>query len=228
MIDPAIVAAGFVLGGVIGLTGMGGGALLTPLLVGVFHIPPGLAVASDLVASALMKPFGAAIHLRSRTADISVVRWLVVGSVPTAFAAPILAGQLFGHGLDEQVLRLVIGVMVVLSSLLGLVRTAWTIRERRRGAAPTREPRRAAICALGAVAGLLVGLTSVGSGSLVSAGLVLLVVRPRTSAVYRRVHGVAGGAAGTASYWMYLVVSGGAVRHVVGGSRHGRRSGSHH
>lgn len=174
MIDYAIIAAGFVLGGIIGLTGMGGGALLTPLLVGVFHVPPGLAIASDLVASALMKPFGAAIHLRSKTADLEVVRWLVIGSVPTAFAAPVVAHLVFEDAIDEKALRAVIGVMVVLSALLGLLRTAWSIRPRTTPPR-TRVPTASAVCALAAVAGVLVGLTSVGSGSIVSAGLVLLL-----------------------------------------------------
>ena len=177
MIDYAIIAAGFVLGGVIGAPPPMPVSPMTPLLVGVFHVPPALAIASDLVASALMKPFGAAIHLRSKTADLKVVRWLVAGSVPTAFAAPVVAHLAFEDAIDEQTLRAVIGVMVVLSAVLGLVRAAWVFHRpgRTRVLDQSRLPSRVAVCALGAVAGVLVGLTSVGSGSIVSAGLVLLV-----------------------------------------------------
>lgn len=173
MVDPALAAAALVLGCVIGLTGMGGGALMTPILVGLFGVPPGVAVASDLVASAVMKPAGAAVHLRSRNADLVLTRWLVIGSVPPAFLAPIIAYHVFG-GVDDSTLRVVIGAVVLASSALGLLRAYLTYRRPRREPQSARRYDQVALVILGAVAGTLVGLTSVGSGSLVAAGLVML------------------------------------------------------
>ena len=83
--------AGFGVGIVVGLTGMGGGALMTPILVLLFGVPPLAAVSSDLAASAVMKPFGGWVHARRGTVNWPLVRWLCVGSVPAAFLG-------VGHG----------------------------------------------------------------------------------------------------------------------------------
>ena len=83
-IDLGIACAGLIVGFVVGLTGMGGGALMTPLLVLVFKVQPLAAVSSDLVASFVMKPIGAGVHLRRGTVNLQLVKWLVIGSVPTA------------------------------------------------------------------------------------------------------------------------------------------------
>jgi hypothetical protein len=77
-----IAAAGIVVGFVIGLTGMGGGALMTPMLVILFHITPSAAISSDVVASFVLKPIGGGVHIRRRTVNWTLVRWLSVGSVP--------------------------------------------------------------------------------------------------------------------------------------------------
>ena len=77
-IDPMMVLASFGIGIVVGLTGMGGGALMTPVLVLFFGIPPLTAVSSDLVAAAVMKPVGSFVHLRRGTVSLGLVKWLVV------------------------------------------------------------------------------------------------------------------------------------------------------
>ena len=84
-IDPLLALASFGIGIVVGLTGMGGGALMTPVLVLFFNVPPLAAVSSDLVASAVMKPVGCVVHLRRGTVNLALVKWLCVGSVPAAF-----------------------------------------------------------------------------------------------------------------------------------------------
>src|SRR5438105_15033047 len=78
-------AAGLIVGFVIGLTGMGGGALMTPVLVLVFGVNPGTAVSADVVTSLVLKPFGGSIHVRRRTVNWSLVRWLIIGSFPCAY-----------------------------------------------------------------------------------------------------------------------------------------------
>src|ERR671932_2684316 len=92
--DLTLASAGFGVGTVVGLTGMGGGALMTPVLVLFFHVPPLAAVSSDLVASAVMKPVGSLVHLRRGTVHGGLVRWLCVGSIPGAFSGVIIARSL--------------------------------------------------------------------------------------------------------------------------------------
>ncbi|MDX6211205.1 MAG: uncharacterized protein QOF82_292, partial [Frankiales bacterium] len=90
-IDPYLVLAGLVVGSIVGLTGMGGGALMTPILVLLFHIQPLAAISSDLVASVVMKPFGSAVHLKHGTVHRGVVRWLAMGSIPGALAGVLIS-----------------------------------------------------------------------------------------------------------------------------------------
>src|SRR6266536_409119 len=99
--SPTLTAASFVVAVVVGLTGMGGGALMTPMLVFFFGVPPLTAVGSDLVVSAVTKPFGAFVHVRRRTADLRLAAWLCLGSVPAAFSGVYLA-RLFGRGASLQ------------------------------------------------------------------------------------------------------------------------------
>src|SRR4051794_32196816 len=85
LLDPGLLVGGLCVGVIVGLTGMGGGALMTPMLVFLFKIDPLVAVASDLVTSLFMKPAGAIVHLRRGTVNLKIVLWLAVGSVPAAF-----------------------------------------------------------------------------------------------------------------------------------------------
>ncbi len=80
--SPTLTAASFAVAVVVGLTGMGGGALMTPILVFFFGIPPLTAVGSDLVVSAVTKPFGAVVHLRRGTVNLPIAGWMCIGSVP--------------------------------------------------------------------------------------------------------------------------------------------------
>src|SRR2546429_4964278 len=93
--DPVMALAGFGVGVVVGMTGMGGGALMTPILVLVFGVAPLAAVSSDLAASAVMKPFGGFVHARRGTVNWPLVGWLCLGSVPSAFVG-VLAIRLLG------------------------------------------------------------------------------------------------------------------------------------
>ncbi|HEV8174213.1 MAG TPA: sulfite exporter TauE/SafE family protein, partial [Actinoplanes sp.] len=88
--DLTLALAGFGVGIIVGMTGMGGGALMTPILVLVFGIPPVAAVSSDLAASAVMKPFGGWVHARRGTVNWRLVGWLCAGSVPSAFLGVLL------------------------------------------------------------------------------------------------------------------------------------------
>src|SRR5436305_6187663 len=94
--------AGAIVGFVIGLTGMGGGALMTPVLVIFFNINPAAAVSSDIVTSLVLKPFGGSVHVRRGTVNWRLVRWLMIGSIPMAFlGAYILDQHVSKHGGDS-------------------------------------------------------------------------------------------------------------------------------
>ena len=84
-IDPYVVLGSAVIGLLVGMTGAGGGALMTPMLILLFGVTPSAAISSDLVAAVLMRPVGAAVHARARTVNWRLVRWMVTGSVPAAF-----------------------------------------------------------------------------------------------------------------------------------------------
>jgi uncharacterized membrane protein YfcA len=180
-VDLTLALAGLGVGVIVGLTGMGGGALMTPILVLVFGVPPIAAVSSDLAASAVMKPFGGYVHARRGTVNWAMVGWLCAGSVPSAFLGVLLLRLL---GDDESVqhwIRIALGVALVLAAA-GLVVKAWTSRGRPASATGARvrvKPLPTAL--LGAAGGLVVGLTSVGSGSLIIVALLAMYPRLRAN-----------------------------------------------
>lgn len=183
--DWALAAAGLGVGIVVGLTGMGGGALMTPILVLFFGVPPLTAVSSDLVASAVMKPVGSAVHIRRGRVDWRLVRWLCLGSVPAAFAGVLVSKALGSGARVQEVVQIALGVALLLA-VVGLVLRAY-LRLRDEGsdapgdATVTRVTvRPLATVVLGAVGGLVVGMTSVGSGSLIIVALLALypMLRP--------------------------------------------------
>src|SRR4051794_20620447 len=121
-IDPLLSLASFGIGIVVGLTGMGGGALMTPVLVLFFSVPPLTAVSSDLVASAAMKPVGSFVHLRRGTVHLGLVKWLCIGSIPGAFSGVLIARSLGGGEDVQHVVRIALGVALLLAAAGLIVR----------------------------------------------------------------------------------------------------------
>ena len=186
--DIGLAIAGLFVGVVVGLTGMGGGALMTPVLVLFFNVPPLTAVSSDLVASFFMKPFGAFVHLRRGTVNLKLVGWLCLGSVPSAFAGVFVLRLLGGNSASLQDgVKKALGIALLIAAA-GLIAKAYlTLIERTRAtetgeADPERAPitapnitiRPIPTVAIGAIGGLVVGMTSVGSGSLIIIALIAL------------------------------------------------------
>jgi uncharacterized protein len=181
----SLVAGGLVVGTVVGLTGMGGGALMTPMLVFLFKIDALTAISSDIVVSLFMKPAGAVVHLKRRTVNLRLVGWLCVGSVPAAFCGVFLIRALPHQDQLDTILRKILGVALLVAAL-GLVVRAVLQMLRKRSAlgegpavvthAPEVVVRRVPTVVLGAVAGLLVGMTSVGAGSVII--VILLLMHP--------------------------------------------------
>src|SRR3954447_21738687 len=121
-VDPALSVAGLVVGVVVGLTGMGGGALMTPILVLFFHTSPSAAVSSDLVTSLLMKPVGGAVHWRRATVHKGIVRHLLVGAVPAAFAGVFVLNALGDGEVLQDRIKLGLGAALLLAFLAMVLR----------------------------------------------------------------------------------------------------------
>lgn len=185
MFDPGLSLSGFVVGALVGLTGVGGGAIMTPLLILLFGIQPTHAVGTDLAYATITKIFGSMSYMRRGQVNFPYIRWLVVGSVPTSLLAVlVLLPWLTAQGIDVEgliarvlgVMLLIVGVVSLLEHSLfnGQLRDSRWIRNRH---VQTRfkEP---ILVAGGAVIGLGVGLTSVGSGSMLMAILLLVSELP--------------------------------------------------
>jgi len=182
--DPLIALGGLLVGFTVGLTGMGGGALMTPMLVLLFHVNPLAAVSSDIVASVVMKPIGGSVHLRRGTVHRGIVGWLMLGSIPSAFAGVLLLKTLgSGTNLDHKLKIMLGGALLVAATAM----TAKLLLQARRHTASVG-PEEISVrvlptIAVGAAGGLIVGLTSVGSGSLMIVLLLALYPRLRTSSL---------------------------------------------
>ncbi len=180
-IDLYKTLAGLIVGFIIGLTGMGGGALMTPVLVLLFGVSPGAAVSADVVTSLVLKPFGGGVHVRRRTVNWPLVMWLTIGSVPFAFAGAYLLDRVIGDDNDTVIKKILGWVLVVAAGAI----LAKLVLNARRGTAPVTEMmdksliRPVPTLAIGALGGLIVGMTSVGSGSVII--VLLMMLYPRLS-----------------------------------------------
>ena len=216
MIDLPLALAGLLGGLCVGLTGMGGGALMTPMLVLVFHVNPLAAVSTDVVASLVMKPIGGGVHLRAGSVHTGIVRWLALGSVPAAFLGALLL-RFLGEGpaLAER-LQSLLGATLLLAAGAMTIRVLLQARRSHPAVAIAHVPvRRVATVVVGAVGGLVVGLTSVGSGSLMV--VLLLGLYP----------GLSGAAlVGTDLVQAIPLVASAAVGHLIFGDLHLGLTGS--
>jgi len=127
-----IALAGVVSGFVVGLTGMGGGALMTPILVLLFKIQPLTAVSSDLVAAMVMKPVGGGVHARRGTVNWEIVKWLCIGSVPSAFAGVLILRSLGSGSVIQSRLKVILGAALLIASTSIVVKSYLQGRRSRR------------------------------------------------------------------------------------------------
>ena len=181
-VDPYIVLGSAIIGFLVGMTGAGGGALMTPMLILLFGVTPSTAISSDLVAAVLMRPFGAVVHLRRGTVNLRLVLAMVVGSVPMAFLGSYLL-HLIGHTSEaEKRVQTALGAALLLGAAAMVLRFALDRRagQDRTGVVHHVALRPVRTVAIGMLGGLVVGLTSVGSGSLMI--VLLLFVYPSIGA----------------------------------------------
>lgn len=219
---PLLILIGFGVGIGLGFTGVGAGSLLTPILVLFAGVHPVTAVGTSLVFSAITKSAGSLQHLRQRTADFRVVRWMAAGSVPSAIASLVLVRTVVkGVLLDAFTQRAITGALVVVAIVL-------TLRFLNRLPVRTTPPPPAALVALGVLVGVMVALTSVGSGSVAIAFLGLLTPFAAASligtdmthaALLSFVAAPFYVAAGTVNYALALSLAIGSIPGVIIGSR---------
>jgi len=172
--------SGFLIGALVGMTGMGGGSLLTPILVIFFGFKPTLAVGTDILHGAIFKSFGAVRHRRLGTVHARLTFWMFLGSGPMSLLGVAVATWLSHHsGSAESIEAYAVGVALVIGGV-GLVAKTFVKVGVQAVDAPFLLERRDRLIAftLGAVCGFVVGLTSVGSGTFF--GLVMVMVFPLT------------------------------------------------
>src|SRR5688572_30810384 len=175
--DPAIIFFGFGIGLLVGMTGMGGASLMTPLLILVFGISPVTAIGTDIFYAAITKTVGGYQHLKLKTVHRGMAFWLACGSVPSALAGVYvieLLQRTYGDDLDKLVLGMLGGALLVVgfATLLRSVLLKNVIEERSAMHLYTRHI--VAAVATGVVTGFVIGLTSAGSGTLIAIALIAI------------------------------------------------------
>jgi len=175
-VDPYIVLGSAVVGFLVGLTGAGGGALMTPMLILLFGIKPSTAISSDLVAAVFMRPIGAGVHIAKKTVNFRLVGWMVLGSVPMAFLGSWLLQQM-GHAKTSQTtIEKALGAALLIGAAAMVLRFVLDRRsgQKRAGVVHGVEVRPVPTVLIGMLGGIVVGMTSVGSGSLMIVLLLFL------------------------------------------------------
>jgi uncharacterized protein len=178
--DPAIVLFGLGIGVLVGMTGMGGGSLMTPLLILIFGISPTTAIGTDIFYAAVTKTVGGWRHLKMKTVNMDLVKWLALGSVPSAVGGVALVSWLqtqIGEARLEELVYAVLGGTLLMVGVITLARALILrnlIDERDRFEVERRH--KVAAVVIGATTGFVIGITSAGSGTVIA---ILLI------AVYR-------------------------------------------
>jgi hypothetical protein len=176
-----LMALSFGVGIIVGLTGMGGASLITPMLIFVFHVPASVAIGSDVVAATLMKIMGAIHHWQQQTVNYQIVKWFACGSVPGALLGISCLHALQQTGtvdLDSLLLHL-LGFAILLIAAIALLQIGLKIAlpQLQQPTLPTLDlatyKGRVGAIAIGFILGLLVGMTSVSSGSLFALALIV-------------------------------------------------------
>ena len=170
--DPAIILFGLGIGVLVGMTGMGGGSLMTPLLILIFGIQPTTAIGTDIFYSAITKSVGGWRHLRMKTVNMELVKWLSIGSVPAAVSGVAIVSLLQRNIGEERLDSLVYAVLGGTLLMVGVVTLARAlilrnlVEERDRFDVERRH--KVAAIAIGAATGFVIGITSAGSGTVIA------------------------------------------------------------
>jgi hypothetical protein len=209
-VDPLIIFFGLGVGMLVGLTGMGGGSLMTPLLILVFGVKPVTAVGTDLAYAAVTKTVGGWKHFRQRTVDARLSTWMAFGSVPSAIGGVYVLSALeraHGDSFDELLLAM-LAAALLLTGVAVLARALFLPRlvQREREHVPLDRRNKVAAVTIGVFVGFVLGVTSAGSGALIAVALILVFRLVPTRVV------------GTDVFHAALLLWAAAIAHVVAGN----------
>src|SRR3954452_24552151 len=176
--DPLIVLFGFGVGVLVGVTGMGGGSLMTPILIIVFGFKPVTAVGTDLAYGAVTKTLGGWRHFRQHTVNTDVSTWMAFGSVPAAVLGVYVLHALehaYGHDFDNVMITAVAAALLFTGAAV-LARALFlpALVDRERDSFVLERKHKVSAVLLGVFVGFVLGVTSAGSGSLIAVGLILI------------------------------------------------------
>jgi uncharacterized protein len=175
--DLQYAVSGFGVGALVGMTGIGGGSLMTPLLILVFGAAPTTAVGTDLLFAASTKTIGTIVHAGTRTIDWMLVRLLALGSVPSAIATLLLLSQFDLKGdAAQHVIRMILGSVLILTAAFLIAGRRIRARQVNLLVKLDRRTTTSLTIGLGALMGVLVTATSVGAGAI--GVTVLLMLHP--------------------------------------------------
>jgi uncharacterized membrane protein YfcA len=176
-VDFALVAFGLGVGILVGMTGIGGGSLMTPMLILVFGVTPVTAIGTDLAYAAVTKTVGGYKHWTQKTVDLTLSSWMAVGSVPAAIGGVYVLTLLedwLGNDFEDVVIALLAGALF-LTGIATLIRAFLKrMHERERDTIEMERRHKIAAVLLGVSVGFVLGVTSAGSGALIAVGLILL------------------------------------------------------
>jgi uncharacterized membrane protein YfcA len=177
-VDPLIVVFGLGVGLLVGLTGVGGGSLMTPLLIIVFGVKPVTAIGTDIAYAAVTKTVGGIKHLRQKTVDIPLSTCMAFGSVPAAIAGVYTIGAIrkaSGANFDDT-LMIVVAAAVLFAGTATLARILFmpNLVAKESGHAEITGRTRIAAAGVGVFVGFILGVTSAGSGALIAVALILI------------------------------------------------------
>jgi uncharacterized membrane protein YfcA len=175
-IDPYIVLGSAIIGLLVGMTGAGGGALMTPMLILLFNVTPLKAISSDLVAAVVMRPLGAMVHFRKGTVNMRLVGLMSIGSVPMAFVGAYILHRLGDSSSAQANVERILGIALLAGAAAMVLRFVLDHRggNRRQGVVTDIVVHPLRTVLIGMIGGVVVGMTSVGSGSLMIVLLLFL------------------------------------------------------
>jgi uncharacterized membrane protein YfcA len=208
--DPAIILFGLGIGVLVGMTGMGGGSLMTPLLILIFGIQPTTAIGTDIFYSAITKTVGGWRHLKMKTVNMGLVKWLSIGSVPAAIVGVALVSVLEKHIGEDRLDSLVYAVLGGTLLMVGIITLSRALILRKlideRDRFEIERRHKVAAVVIGATTGFVIGITSAGSGTVIA---ILLI------AVFRLVPKKV---VGTDVFHAAILLWAAGIAHIIGGN----------
>jgi uncharacterized protein len=175
-VDYALIAFGLGVGVLVGMTGIGGGSLMTPMLILVFGVTPVTAIGTDLAYAAVTKTVGGYKHWRQKTVDLSLSGWMALGSVPAAVFGVYVLDVLerhYGKAFEDLLLALLAGALLLTGAMTLARSFLRRFHDRERSDFSLERRHKLAAVTLGVLVGFVLGVTSAGSGALIAVGLIL-------------------------------------------------------